>query len=156
MSLDQNASNAVLRRRYQSRLPLEFDARNRFNTPGARPSYPPDVTRSPDAPRTGATAQPRATDPPRDINPHQRVSTPPGHFSNPFDNMIAAESRLEALAVIGESPVVVEARKAVELLQTEMAQQAAYSYSRDRIHSTLCYSRSYSRHAESPALSVAT
>ena len=34
-----------------------------------------------------------------------------------------------------------------------MAQQAAYSYSRDRIHSTPRPSRSYSRHIDSPAVS---
>ena len=44
LSLDQNASNAVLHRKYQSRLPLEFDTRNLFNTHGAGPSNPPDVT----------------------------------------------------------------------------------------------------------------
>ena len=67
--------------------------------------------------------------------------------------MIAAASRLAALLVEGESPVAAEARKAVELLQTAVAQQAAYSYSRERIHSTPRHNRSYSRRIESPAVS---
>ena len=40
-----------------------------------------------------------------------------------------------------------------KLLQTVVAQQAAYSYSRDRIHSTPRPSRSYSRHIDEPAVS---
>ena len=71
LSLDQKASNVVLRRRHQSRLPPQFEGRNLFNTPGAGPSNPPGVTRAPDAPRTGAAAQPRAVDPPHDLNPPQ-------------------------------------------------------------------------------------
>ena len=112
------------------------------------------MTRGPEAPRTGAAAQPHVADPPR-VNsiPPQRVSTPPGHFSNPLDNMIAMASRLAALPVTGESPEAVEAQKAVEHLQTAVAQQAAYSYSRDRIHSTPRQSRSYTQHIESPTVS---
>ena len=37
LTLDQNASNDIMRRRHQSRLPLEYDARNLFNTPGHVP-----------------------------------------------------------------------------------------------------------------------
>ena len=54
---------------------------------------------------------------------------PPGHFPNPLDNMIATALRLAALPVMGKSPEAVEARRAVELLQMAVAQQAAYSYS---------------------------
>jgi hypothetical protein len=46
-----------------------------------------------------------------------------------------------------------EIRRAGELLQTAVAQQAAYSYSRERIHSTPRPSRSYSRHIDEPAVS---
>ena len=67
--------------------------------------------------------------------------------------MIAAATRLAALPVEGESPAAMEIRRAGELLQTAVAQQAAYLYSRDRIHSTPRPSRSYSRHIESPAVS---
>ena len=67
--------------------------------------------------------------------------------------MIAAASRLVALPVEGKSPAAIEARKAVELLQTAVAQQAAYSYSRGRIHSTQCQSLSYSRRIESSVVS---
>ena len=71
---------------------------------------------------TGAMAQPRITNPPSvDLTPPQRMSTPLGHFSNTLDNMIVVASWLVALPVEGESPVAVEAWKAVELLQTAMA-----------------------------------
>ena len=53
LSLDQTASNVVLRRRHQSRLPLEYDARNLFNAPRTGPSNPPEVTRAVEAPVTG-------------------------------------------------------------------------------------------------------
>ena len=67
--------------------------------------------------------------------------------------MIAAASRLVALPAEGESLAAVEAQKAVELLQTAVPKQAAYSYSRERVHSTPHYNRSYSRRIESPAVS---
>ena len=53
----------------------------------------------------------------------------------------------------GESPVAIEARNTVELLQMAVAQHAAYSYSREQIHSTLCQSQSYSWRVESPMVS---
>ena len=34
LSLDQDASNDVLRRRHQTRLPLHYEPMNLFNTPG--------------------------------------------------------------------------------------------------------------------------
>ena len=83
----------------------------------------------------------------------QYVPTPPGHYSNPLDNIVAAASRLAALPIEGESPVAVETRRARELLQTALTQQQAYSYSRERIHSTPRPSRSYSRHIDEPAVS---
>jgi len=67
--------------------------------------------------------------------------------------MIAAASRLAAIPMEGESPAAVETRRARDLLQTAMVQQQAYSYSRDRIHSTPRPSRSYSRHIDEPAVS---
>ena len=122
LNLDHNASNVVLRRRHQSRLPLESDARNLFNTPGAGPRNPPEETRAVEPLVARATTQPRVTDPPRlNLTPPQHVLTPPGHYSNPLDNMIVAASWLVALPVQGESPAAVEARKAVELLQTAVA-----------------------------------
>ena len=117
LSLDQNASNTVLWRRHQSRLPPQFEGRNLFIMPSAGPSNPPGVTRASEVPGTGAAVQPRAVDSPRvDLTPPQQVSTPPGHYSNPLDNMIAAASRLAALPVEGKSPAAVKARKVVELL----------------------------------------
>ena len=92
-------------------------------------------------------------DPPPQNIPSQHVPTPPGHYSNPLDNIVAAASRLAALPVEGESPVAVETRRARELLQTALTQQHAYSYSRERIHSTPRPSRSYSRHINETTVS---
>ena len=55
LTLDQNASNAVMRRRHQTDLPTEFEARNLFNTPGAGTSDLLVVNRVVEAPVTGAT-----------------------------------------------------------------------------------------------------
>ena len=125
-----------------------YDARNIFNTPGAGTSNLPVVNRA-EAPGAGAPVQPRLMDPPRQNNivaPH--VPRPPGHYSNPMDNIVAAASRLAAIPIEGDSPAAVETRRVKELLQTTLVQQEAYSYSRDRIHSTPRPSRSYSRHME--------
>ena len=65
LSLDQNASNAVFKRRHMSHLPPVYDVRNLFNTPGAGTSNLPMVNRAIEAPATGAPVQPRAADPPR-------------------------------------------------------------------------------------------
>ena len=92
--------------------------------------------------------------PPPNQTPSQHFLTPPpGHFSNPADNMLAAATRLAAIPIEGESPAGVESWNAVELLQTAVAHQMAYSHSRDRVHSTPRPSRSYSRRVESPAVS---
>lgn len=81
------------------------------------------------------------------------MSPPPGHFTTPLDNMIAAVSRLAAILIEGESSAAVEMRWDRDLFQTTMVQQQAYSYSRDRIHSTPRPSKSYSRHIEEPDVS---
>ena len=65
LSLDQNASNEVMRRRHRSRLPSVYEARNLFNTPGAGTSSPLEVKRAVVIPKTGVPAQPRTADPPR-------------------------------------------------------------------------------------------
>ena len=67
--------------------------------------------------------------------------------------MIAAATQLAALPMEGESLAAMEIWRACELLQTAVAQQAAYSYSQDCIHSTPRPSKSYSRHIDSPAVS---
>ena len=95
-------------------------------------------------------------EPPRvnTATPHY-VPTPPGHYSNPLENMIAAAARLAALPAEGDSPIAIETRRVRELLQTALAQQEAYSYSQDRVHSTPrpSQSPSYSRHIDSAAVS---
>ena len=94
--------------------------------------------------------------PPRvHTSPPHYVPTPPGHFSNPLENLIAAPACLAALPMEGDSPAAIETRRVRELLQIALAQQDAYSYSRDRIHSTPRPSRSpsYSRHMDSADMS---
>ena len=46
---------------------------------------------------------------------------PPGHFSNPLENLIAASARLAALPMEGDSLTAVETRRVRELLQTALA-----------------------------------
>ena len=92
LMLDQSASNDVMRRRYRSHLPPVYEAKNLLNTRGAGTSNPPVVNRA-EAPGAGAPVQPRLVDPPRQNNiSTQHVSTPPGHYSNPMDNIVAAAS----------------------------------------------------------------
>ena len=151
--MDQNASNEIMRRRHKSHLPLVYEGRNLFCMPRAGTSNPPEIklaavhgSRTP--------VQPCMTEAPRlNSAPPQHVPTPPGHYSNPLENMIAAAARLAALLVDGEFPTAVETRKARELLQIALVQQEGYSYSRDRIHSTPRPSQSYIRHMDSPAVS---
>ena len=81
------------------------------------------------------------------------VQTPPGHYSNPMDNLVAAAARLEAIPVEGDSPQAIETRRVKELLWTALIQQEAYSYSCDRIHSTPRPCWSYSRCMDEPAIS---
>ena len=64
LMMDQNASNEVLRRRHQYRLPPVYEGMNLFNTPGAGPSDLAAVNRT-EAPGTGALGQPQVMDPPR-------------------------------------------------------------------------------------------
>ena len=54
LTLDQNASNEIMRRRHQSHLPPVYEPRNLFNTPGAGTSDPPVVNQAVEAPGTGA------------------------------------------------------------------------------------------------------
>ena len=84
-------------------------------------------------------------EPPRvNTAPPHYTPVPPGHFSNPLENLIVAQACLVALPMEGDSPTAIETRRVRELLQTALAQQDEYSYSRDRIHSTPRPSRSLS------------
>ena len=107
LTMDQYASNEVMWRRYQktqSRLPPVYDPRNLFHTPGAGPSNPPEVNRVA-APEADTPVQPRVMGPPRlNTAPPPYVPTPPGHYSNPVENMIATAARLAALPAYGNSP----------------------------------------------------
>ena len=104
LMLDQSASQEVMRRTYRSRLPPVFEARDLFNTPGPRAGNPLEGNWA-EAPGTGAPVQPRQMDPPRQntVIP-QAALTPPGHYSNPMDNLVAAAARLEAIPIEGVSP----------------------------------------------------
>ena len=93
LMLDQNASQEVLKQKHRSRLPLGFDPRNLFRTPGAGPSNPPQYpeTNRIEAPGPGEPVQPRLMGPPQqNIMNLPPVQTPPGHYSNPMDNLVAA------------------------------------------------------------------
>src|SRR4051812_45629678 len=104
LMLDQSASHEVMKRKYRSRLPLVFEATDLFNTPGAGTSNPPVVNQA-EAPRTGAPVQSRLIDLPRhNTVVRQAVSTPPGHYSNSMDNLVATAARLEAIPIEGDSP----------------------------------------------------
>ena len=109
--MDLNASNEVMRRRHQkaqSRLPPTYDPRNLFRTPGAGPSNPSEVNRVA-TPGAGTPVQPRVMEPPRmNTAPPHYVPTPPGQYSNPLENMIAAAARLAALPAESDSPTVIE------------------------------------------------
>ena len=89
LMLDQSASHEVMRRKYRSCLPPVFEARDLFNTPGAGTSNPLEENRA-EAPGTGAPVQPRRMDPPRQntVIPRDAL-TPPGHYSDPMDNLVA-------------------------------------------------------------------
>ena len=134
-------------------MPVDYNAINLFSTQGAGTSNPAAVNRTV-VPRTGAPDQPQVMGPPQRIdNPPRYTTPPPGHFSTPLDNMIATAFRLAAILIEGESPAAVETRRARDLLQTAMTQQQAYSYSRDRIHTTPRPSKSYSRYIDEPEVS---
>src|SRR3954467_6672758 len=151
LMLDQNASQEVMRRKFRSRLPSVFEGRDLFNTPGAGTSNQPVVNRA-EAPGTGAPVQPRVIDLPRHNPGEPRVvHTPPDHYSNPLDNLVAAAARLEAIPVEGDSLQAIKTRRVKELLRTALVQQEAYSYSCERIHSTPRPGRSYNRNMEEPA-----
>lgn len=116
LALDQNTSNEVMRRRHQSRLPRICEPRNLFCTPGARPSNLPEVNRTA-APGAGTPGQPRVMEPPcPNTAPPQHVPVPPGHYSNPLENIIAAATRLVALPFDGDSPTALETQRVRELL----------------------------------------
>ena len=116
LRLDQGASDDVMRRRYRSHLPPVYEPRNLFNTRGAGTSNQPMVNRA-EAPVTGALVQPHMMDPLHQNNIlSQYIPTPPGHYSNPLENMIAAATRLEALPIDGDSPTAVKTRQVRELL----------------------------------------
>lgn len=122
LMLDQNASNEVMRRRHQSRLPPVYEARNLFSMPGAGTSNPPAINRV-EAPGSGAPDQPRTMDPPQqNHDPPQYVPAPLGHFPTPLDNMIAVMLRLAAIPIKGDSLAALETRRARDLLQTTMVQ----------------------------------
>ena len=119
LSMNLNASNKIMRRRHQktqSRLPLTYDPRNLFHTPGAGPSNPPEANRI-TTPGAGAPGQPQAMEPPRvNTAPPHYTPTPPGHFPSPLENLIATSARLAALPMEGDSPSAIETRRVRELL----------------------------------------
>lgn len=135
LNLDQNASNAVYRRRYQSHLPPCYEPTHVFNTLAAGPSTPgatviPQLTS--DVLGSRVAAQPHRLESARREKPApaphlvqtplQHILTPPGHFSYPVVNLVAAATRLTAFPITGESLLMVQARNAIKLLQTVIVQ----------------------------------
>ena len=60
---------------------------------------------------TGGPTQPRDMVPPHvSMPPPRYVPIPPGHFSNPMENLIAASVRLAALPVDGDDSTAVGQR----------------------------------------------
>ena len=105
--MDQNASNELFKRRHRPHLPADYNAMNLFGTPGAGTSNHAALNWT-IVPRTGAPDQPQVMGPPpRTDNPRRYTTRPPGHFSTPLDNMIAAASRLAAIPIEGESPAAI-------------------------------------------------
>ena len=141
LGVQREASEAVYERRCHSGLPPNLEPQQLFNTP----QLTPGTVQQP------GNRQEEPAQPPLTHSPPRRFQTPRGHFSNPVDNMLAATQNMEALPMNGNSPIVVEARNAIEMLKTAVVQQAQYSYSRDRMHSTPYTSKGHN--VESPAVS---
>ena len=82
--------------------------------------------------------------------PPQRFHAPLGHYSNPLDNVHVATMALDRIP-INETPTGQEARLAIDMLKTALAQQARYPSFPDasKLHSTPFNSRTRSRHDES-------
>ena len=80
-------------------------------------------------------------------------NTPAGSLLHAFGQHDSCSIPVGSNSMEGDSLAAVETRRARDLLQTAMVQQQSYSYSRDRIHSTPCPSKSYSRHIDEPEVS---
>lgn len=93
---------------------------------------------------------------PRHETPLRSFFTPAGHFTKPLDNLLVATTNLAALPIMGHSPIKFEARNAIEMLKIAVTQQANYSHSRERLHSTPAPGRSRSHHVDSPDVSSST
>ncbi|KAI4986335.1 hypothetical protein ZWY2020_018965 [Hordeum vulgare] len=139
----QRASNAVHQRRHQGRLPPDLNPTRLFDTlrtpgagaaPGEGPGQPPNPPVQPIEDRI------------------PRLRTPQGHFSNQVDNVLAATRHLESLPIHGNTPAEIEARNAIEMLKTAVVQNAQFSHSLDRLHSTPQASYTRSRPEDQPAV----
>src|SRR4051812_35612148 len=64
----------------------------------------------------------------------EQLYIPPGHFSNPMENIMAATQYLNSLPIPGNSPGERVARQAIAWLQTTITQQAQYSVSCPHLH----------------------
>ncbi|KAI4972727.1 hypothetical protein ZWY2020_003652 [Hordeum vulgare] len=139
----QRASDAVHQRRHQGRLPHDLNPTRLFDTrrtpgmgaaPAGGPGHPPNPP-----------AQPIEDQIPR-------FRTPQGHFSTPVDNVLAATRHLESLPIHSNIRAEIEARKAIEMLKTAVVQNAQFSHSLERLHSTPQASYTRSRPDDQPAV----
>ncbi|KAI4980333.1 hypothetical protein ZWY2020_020818 [Hordeum vulgare] len=139
----QHASDAIHQRRHQGRLPHDLNPTRLFNTPrtpGAGVAPGGGLGQPPNPPVQ--TAEDRIP----------RFRTPQGHFSNPVDNVLAASRHLESLPIHGTTPAEIEARNAIEILKKAVVQNAQFSHSLDRLHSTPQASYTRSRPEDQPAV----
>ncbi|KAI4988604.1 hypothetical protein ZWY2020_035844 [Hordeum vulgare] len=145
----QVASAAVYQRRCQSRVPPNLNPTRMFSspqTPGAN-HHPPRQSSS----QVEIVQQPMQ--PPLNPQAAQHFQTPQGYFFNPMDNVLAATRHLESLPIRGNTVVELEARSAIEMLKMAVVHQAQFSYSGDRVESTLQASHSKSRPDVPPKVS---
>ena len=104
LRMEQASAQGVRSRKYQSRLPPVYEATDLFRTPGAGTSNDPALNRRAAPARDEPVQQPTAEQD-RQITSAPHVPTPPGHYSNPLDNIVATASCLAALPMEGTSPV---------------------------------------------------
>lgn len=123
---------------------------------GAGAGVPGDRTTMPQSaqgfvpPNTSQQHQQQVSGPRHQIQQQlERFHTPTGHYSNPVDNVWATTHNLSLIPIRGNSPLEIEARKAIGMLQTAITKQAKYSHSPNKLHSMSYHSRSRSRHGES-------
>ncbi|KAI5014094.1 hypothetical protein ZWY2020_055484 [Hordeum vulgare] len=139
----QRASDAVHQRRHQGRLPHDLNPTRLFDTPRT-----PGTGTAP----AGGSGRPRNPSAQPVEGQIPRFRMPQDHFSYPVDNVLAATRHLESLPIHGNTPAEIEARNAIEMLKTVVVQNAQFSHSLERLHSTPQASYTRSRPEDHPTV----